>query len=163
MQVLFIRHAEAVDADRFKGEDLLRPLTSQGRRNARKAYGYLAKVMDPPDVLITSEAVRAQETADIFAACFGVRKIKISPLINPGSEPRHYRKLIREIGFKLKRIAIVGHEPDLASIVADIVAPDRLNIRIKKGACVEVEVNDHFRGDLLTLVPLRILLGRRKD
>ena len=163
MQILFVRHAEAVDADRFQGEDLLRPLTASGKNKARTAYRYLAKVVDAPDLIVTSEAVRARETADVLASAFSTTKIKISPLLNPGCEPRHFRKLIRELGFKIKRLAIVGHEPDLTDVISDIVAFDRLNIRIKKGACIQLEMNDHFRGDLFMLIPLSILLGQRKD
>jgi phosphohistidine phosphatase SixA len=38
MKLLFVRHASAVDPLDFRGDDLLRPLTEEGIRKARKLF-----------------------------------------------------------------------------------------------------------------------------
>lgn len=163
MRVLFVRHAEAVDRDEFRGSDMLRPLTGQGLRDAKKAYARLTRLYPRPDAIFSSEAVRAKETADVVAASFRRIKVKTTPLLNPGSDIREFRQLIKTLPTGLEFIVLVGHEPDISRTIAQITSGGDLDLRVKKGACAEVRLNDHLRGELTALLPLAALTDAVKE
>lgn len=147
MRVLFIRHAEAVDATTVAGQDLARPLTDKGRRRMRKGARLLARRYARPDRILSSEAVRARQTADLVAKAFGVRSVRESALLNPGARPAALRKLLRSLG-SCDLVVLVGHEPDFSAIVADLVSGGRLRMDFGKGACADVELNPRGAGVL---------------
>ena len=65
MKILFVRHAIAADPPDFRdASDLARPLTAEGRRKARRVFQALARFYDPPDLIVSSDATRARQTAD---------------------------------------------------------------------------------------------------
>jgi phosphohistidine phosphatase len=74
MRILFIRHAAAANKAAFIGSDLNRPLTDEGRKEAQKMFKALANLYPQPNLIISSKAMRARETAEIFCACFGKTK-----------------------------------------------------------------------------------------
>lgn len=162
MRVLLVRHAEAVEQEDFPGSDLERPLTPAGRRVANQAFRHLARAMKRPDLIVTSEAVRSRETAEILRKAFGRTKARVSALLNPGAEFRQFRVLLNELPANVASVALVGHEPDLSRIVARAVGCAQMDIRIKKGACVEIEIDRACRtGELRLLVHPEILIARR--
>ena len=157
MRLLLIRHAIAVPGGTPGVEDDERPLTSRGRKRFRAAARGLARIMDRPDILLTSPLPRAAETAEIAAHAFG----KL--------EPRHERALARGAGDiigLLRRqpadatVAIVGHEPTLSQVLARLLGggrPER--VTFKKGGAALVEVSDEARsvGRLIWFLRPRIL------
>jgi phosphohistidine phosphatase len=151
MRILFIRHAEAVEADEFDGPDLKRPLTRAGEKSARKAFRTLARLIDEPDVLMCSEAVRARQTAKLAAAAFKMPGIVQSAKLNPGCSIKLFQKLLKELPGSTELVAVVGHEPDFSSIISELVARGRLDLDLRKGACAAVDV-DGRRGRLVFAV-----------
>ena len=157
MRLLLIRHAIAVPSGTPGVEDDERPLTSRGRKRFRSAARGLARIMDRPDILLTSPLPRAVETAEIAAHAFG----KL--------EPKHDKALARGVGdilALLRRqpsdatVAIVGHEPTLSQVLARLLGsgrPERL--AFKKGGAALVEVPDEARsaGRLVWFLRPRIL------
>ena len=71
MKLLIIRHAIAVSRNSADLPDDERPLTGRGRRRFRKAADGLARIVDRPDVLLTSPLRRAVQTAEIAAKAWG--------------------------------------------------------------------------------------------
>ena len=65
-RLFLIRHAKAEPAT--GQDDVRRALTDRGRADARRMAGALAVRQMLPEVLIHSGALRAKETAEIFAA-----------------------------------------------------------------------------------------------
>jgi phosphohistidine phosphatase len=157
VRLLLIRHATAVPGGTPGVEDDDRPLTPRGRKRFRKAARGLARLMDRPDVLLTSPLPRAAETAEIVAHAFG----KL--------EPRHDKALARgvsDIITLLRRqpsdaaVAIVGHEPTLSQVLARILGsgrPERL--AFKKGGAALVDLPDESRtaGTLIWFLRPRVL------
>src|SRR2546423_187139 len=80
MNVLIIRHAIARDREQFSRtefDDGLRPLTPTGRRRMRGAARGLRRVVPKIGLLATSPLTRARQTADIVAAAYRRRGLKV--------------------------------------------------------------------------------------
>ena len=157
MRILFIRHAAAADKAVFDGSDLDRPLTDEGRKEARKMFKALADLYPRPNLIISSEAMRARETADIFCSCFGKTKRTESELLNPASTFKDFWKLIAGLSGRPELVVVIGHEPDFSHILGQIIADGELRIDIKKASCIEVDINSVCKGELkLALSPKAI-------
>lgn len=157
MRVLFIRHGAAADKAMSGGSDLERHLTDEGREEARDMFKALATLYREPNLVISSAAVRARETAEIFSSCFGNAKLAESKLLNPGCAFKEFRKLVSELSGKADFIVIVGHEPDFSHILGQIIADGGLRIDVKKASCIEVDINSLCKGELKALLTPRAI------
>lgn len=153
MKILFVRHASAMEPLDFRGDDLLRPLTEAGEREARRHFKALAKFYEPPELIVSSEAVRARQTADVLAEVFPGAARAQTAQFNPGSDHAALVRWLRKLDRGLERVALVGHEPDLARMIGGLVARGPLNIAVKKAACIEVDCNRLGRGEMTLLLP----------
>ena len=160
MRILFIRHAEAIEAGEFDGPDMKRPLTKRGITSATGAFKKLAAVLPQPDLVVSSEAVRATQTADLFTSAFGIGPKEVSPLLNPGCEEEDFRSLVAKWPKRTRYAVVVGHEPDISSLISLITAGGCLSMKVKKGACIEVEMDEKCRGLLRFAVPPELLAGK---
>ena len=157
MKLWLIRHAEAVEADEFSGSDLERPLTSGGRRSAQAAFSSLARVRSGPSLVISSNAVRAWETARIFCLAFGIPDYQRNRLLNPGCSFSAMKKIVEAIPDDCAFAAIVGHEPDLSGAVSLWTSGGRLSLVLKKGGVVELDIRRDGTVDLVMAFPPDIL------
>lgn len=145
MNILFIRHAKAVDRSLFTfsaKRDAARELTDEGRREMRKAAKGLRKLVPAIDVLATSPLVRAHQTAEIVADVCGVRDLTEQPLLAPDADPQ---ALLAWLATQppVSTIALVGHEPDLGNFASLLLAGAKSSFVIfKKGACALIECSD---------------------
>lgn len=161
MRLYLIRHAIAVEAAEFPGPDLDRPLTEEGRRRARKAFGGLAVFATRPALILSSEANRARETAEIVADELG-GEIRIDARLNPGADYETVCTILEGLGPELEAVAIVGHEPDLSDIASGLLHSDPANssflhLGIKKAGVIELELFSSRSGELLSFLPPRLL------
>lgn len=140
MIVYVMRHAEAVEGSATL-QDEWRYLTEKGRVAAKKTCTSIAKIGPKPRLTITSPLTRAVQTAEIAAekAC---RKnvVVASGLLLPGAD-------IGELVTHLKsckdarRVLLVGHEPQLGTLVAALLGCEDESILLKKGACVALKLD----------------------
>jgi phosphohistidine phosphatase len=140
MILYVMRHAEAVEGSDTL-QDEWRYLTEKGRSAAEKVSSTIAKYSPKPRLTITSPLTRAVQTAEIAAekAC---RKnvVVASGLLLPGadiSELVAHLKSCRDA----KRVMLVGHEPQLGSLVATLLGREEETISLKKGACVTLKLD----------------------
>jgi phosphohistidine phosphatase len=159
MKLWLIRHAEAVDAEKFFGGDLERPLTPAGRKSAQAAFTRLASLRRGPDVVISSCAVRALETARIFGLAFGIQKIEQTEGLNPGCRFKDIRNVVRKLPKRIQFAALVGHEPDFSEAISRWTSDGQLGLILKKGGLVELEWNKGGTADLVMAIPPDILGG----
>jgi phosphohistidine phosphatase len=155
--VWFVRHAEAVEADEFSGPDLARPLTARGRRLAGNAYKQLAAARSGPSVVISSKAVRATETADLFCDAFKIKKRDATAKLNPGCSFREIRTVALAALEHSDSVALIGHEPDFSDAISRWTSGGKLSLKMKKGAVAELELNENQTGTLTMLVPPDVL------
>jgi phosphohistidine phosphatase len=140
MIVYVLRHAEAVEANDTL-QDEWRYLTEKGRSAAEKTCSAIARFGPKPRLTVTSPLTRAVQTAEI-AAIQACRKnvVVASGLLLPGagvSELIEYIKGCRDA----KRVMLVGHEPQLGSLVAELLGCGNNRVPLKKGACVALKLD----------------------
>ncbi len=158
MKLLFVRHAKAMEREAFIGaDDLLRPLTEEGKKKAAKNFFALARFYQQPMLIVTSEAVRAMQTAEILSDAFGGVEIVQSHLLNPGATVDELKELLIPHYDKTGCVAIVGHEPDFSLMISDLISTQGVALDIKKASIAEVQVDRYFKGELRFMIPPKFL------
>jgi len=114
-----MRHGPAED-EAADGLDTSRALTLPGRDRVRTVAKHLALIDEAPRLVVSSPLVRALQTAEIVATTIGVQ----APVeANRTLAPRgHAHDFVRECAAQnKKRMMVVGHEPDLSLLVAQLI------------------------------------------
>ena len=158
MRLLIIRHAAAVPSGTPGIADDDRPLTPRGKARFRAAAKGLAQMTPRPDVLLTSPLPRARQTAEIAARAFTRLEPRIEPALASGRIESIVAALAKEP--RDATVAIVGHEPVLAGLLARLVgAPRGEPFAFKKGGAALVDLPDGplAAGRLVWFVKPRIL------
>jgi len=117
MKTLFlIRHAKS-SWDDTALPDKDRPLNDRGRRDAPKMGDRLARRDVKPDLILSSPAVRALETAEIIAKKLDYRRKNIVV------DDRLYAvtaddllDVVHKLGDELERVMLFGHNPELTEL-----------------------------------------------
>jgi len=141
MELLVIRHGAAMDKEEFartgKSDDL-RPLTSAGMEEMKEIAKGLRELVKKIDLLVTSPLVRAVQTAEIVAAAYDIPVSETTEALSPDSEPKDFEKWAADSD--AKRIAIVGHEPHVTSLVSWLLTgEDDAIFDLKKGGMCLLE------------------------
>lgn len=115
-ELFLVRHAKSSWKDASL-EDIQRPLSDRGKRDAPLMSGLLLKLNLVPDLIYTSPALRAFSTAKIFAAEFNMpkKKIIIDENIYHANAP-DLLQLISELPDTADRIFMIGHNPELTEL-----------------------------------------------
>ena len=122
MKTLFLlRHAKAGNEEPGL-PDLRRPLSESGFHDARLVSEALRQQDLIPEMMISSDAVRAYTTAFVFAATF--EKISGDIMLENSlyeCEVRDYLKVIRVIDEKFSSCMIVGHNNTISMVVSHLL------------------------------------------
>ncbi|MEY4243597.1 MAG: phosphohistidine phosphatase SixA [Verrucomicrobiota bacterium] len=154
MQLIILRHGKA--EDHHPNGDFSRALTEKGREQARNAARFLEAAGELPEIVLASPLVRAQQTAEEFCKSANLPKPITQIWLSCGCSPR---TALSELSLyrDSKRVMIVGHEPDLSSLIESLTAAEDCSIPMKKGqlACLEIHPPS-LHGTLLYLVPPKL-------
>ena len=112
MQLYLVRHADATPGD----PDELRPLSDEGREQARGLGERMRDDGVVPDVVLTSPLVRARETGDALARATGAIS-EADERLAPGATAETLREAIAGRG---EHVVVVGHQPDCGRIAATL-------------------------------------------
>lgn len=106
-----IRHAKSEQGD-DDISDFDRPLSEKGEIDAPKMGKYLAKSLPKPDLIISSPAVRAADTAEIIAEEVGypIENIHYVDELYMASSPE-YIEVLMEQSVKIRHIFLISHNP----------------------------------------------------
>jgi phosphohistidine phosphatase len=117
--LLIMRHAKSSwDNDRLADFD--RPLNDRGRRDAPRMGKLLAQLEIVPDLVISSSAKRASETAELAAlAASYPGEIRYAEELYL-ADPERYVELARQSDDSVSTLLLVGHNPDVEELVADL-------------------------------------------
>ena len=110
MQLYLVRHADATPGD----PDELRPLSDEGREQARELGERMRDDGVVPDVVLTSPLLRARETGDALARATGATS-EADERLAPGATAETLREAISGRG---EHVVVVGHQPDCSQIAA---------------------------------------------
>jgi phosphohistidine phosphatase len=132
MDLILWRHAQAHDA--LPGcEDLSRPLTHKGEGQAARVAAWLDRQMPQSARVISSPAVRAEQTVRALG-----RKFKLRDELMPDGSVDEVLDLIKwttDLGPKSKGVVLlVGHQPLLGQIAARLMEVSEQTCDIRKGA-----------------------------
>jgi phosphohistidine phosphatase len=115
MRTLYlVRHAKSDWSDPALS-DPQRPLNARGRRDAPAMARRLAQRYRRPQLLLSSPALRAMRTAEIFARGFGARRRDI--VVNPrlyASTAAALLRIVQTLDDRLTRVMLFGHNPELS-------------------------------------------------
>jgi phosphohistidine phosphatase len=161
MELYFLRHGKAQElGDAGVTDDFGRALTEKGIAEMEAEAKAMDRIGIPLDVILTSPLVRAKETAAIVARRLGLKdQLFETELLTPGCSVSRLQKLIAEYP-KAETVMLVGHEPDLSTIVGELIGGAR--IEMKKGGFAAVICNRLLTrgcGTLKWLAPPKILIG----
>jgi phosphohistidine phosphatase len=124
-RLLILRHAKSSWADEYT-DDWERPLTDRGVRNATSVGQLLRRLSLVPDLIITSDAVRAQTTARLVAEAAEYRGKVVSSSLLYHARPDAVIDVLRIIPTAANRsVMIVGHNPGLEDLVAQLTGEQR--------------------------------------
>ena len=142
MKLLIIRHGPAGDSDTWEAEgrdDRLRPLTSEGKKQMRKAAAGLPALVRDVQLLATSPLTRAVQTAEIVATEYGCEIVTLEALA-PDRDPEDAVRWLRKQEPDLT-VGLVGHEPHLSSLVGYLLTGKRASfLDLKKGGAGLLEM-----------------------
>jgi len=145
MQLYVVRHGIAEDG----GEgipDASRVLTEKGRRRFQKTARAFAKGGRNLDLILTSPLVRAVQTAEILAGATDHGEVGVLEELDPKFDVGALRDAIARRAGEAQSVAVVGHEPQLSSLLAALSGVSQTDLDVKKGAIVRVDVDTLTNG-----------------
>lgn len=132
--ILLWRHAEA-EVESATGSDFDRALTKRGRKDALKIAAWLVKNM-PEDIFVfTSPALRCIETATALQIVGLSVKIAIqtADFLAVDTPVQYYiAQGLKQAASK--NVLLIGHQPNLAYLIGDLIRLPPSACVVKKGA-----------------------------
>jgi phosphohistidine phosphatase len=121
-QIILVRHATAA-AKGPRVDDFSRSLRKRGRKESQTMADWYKKCAATPDLLISSPAHRAIETAEIFAEVIGYRNRKIvkDQTLYGGLSPNDFLVYIKKLDDHYNSVMIFGHDPEFTEFAQHIV------------------------------------------
>ncbi len=162
-ELYLIRHGLAGQLGDYD-DDSQRPLTPEGQRKTRKVADRLAHLGIEFDELRSSPYQRAWQTAEVLQAAGLVENIEPLSALEPEGDWTVVVDYLKQTRQAKKRVAIVGHEPDLSELAARLVFGDRSeHLKLKKAGVIgltgAIEGELIGRCELFWLTPPRLLLN----
>ena len=114
--VLLLRHGKSQQGPEYQ-DDQDRPLAGRGKRDATEVGEWIAAQGLVPNLVISSPARRARQTAKRCAE--GARysgEIRLEDALYFSGEMA-YLELLRGLGDEIESALLVGHNPDIAILV----------------------------------------------
>ena len=138
LEVYLIRHGIAAERGPEYADDSKRPLTNRGIAELRKEAKALNELEVGFDVIISSPLTRTRQTADAIADTLVTQTpVELSDALAPDGTPA---AVIKEVlrHTKKRRIALVGHEPNIGELAARLIGAES-PIPFKKGAICRID------------------------
>ena len=117
-ELILIRHAKS-SWDDISLPDHERTLNDRGKRDAPFMATWLSNQIKAPDMVITSTAVRARETADKFINAFGIEDRDV--VVTRDVYEANVQDLLDLIAWvpqpDMERVMLVGHNPTMTHLL----------------------------------------------
>jgi phosphohistidine phosphatase len=138
-ELYLVRHAIAADRGSEWPDDTKRPLTEEGISRFKDAVKGLRRLDVEIDEIFTSPLVRARQTAELLAAGLeGKSPVKVLDALAPGHTSTSVMTNLARVA-KRRRIALVGHEPELGELAAHLIGAGRA-LTFKKGGICRIDL-----------------------
>jgi len=114
-----LRHAKAEEAMEGRG-DRARPLKRRGIRAARLIGRTLTRLAEAPELVLTSDALRARETAEVARDAGGwSAPLELCPAIYEAGASALLAQ-VQGVQADVARVLLVGHQPGLSQLIAEL-------------------------------------------
>lgn len=155
MLIYFLRHAEAVPEART---DFERELSEKGVEQAKSVGKFCAEYEIKPDIVYTSPAPRALQTATIVAKRLDI-DVEETPFLSIGMTPEKGMAGLMERA-ELSSCMLVGHEPDFSELIAHLIGlrlPEQIHVRKSSLTAVSLPRIEPGRAVLQFSIPVRYM------
>lgn len=146
-KLVIVRHAKAEDL--YNGiSDYQRKLTDKGKKNALKVCEQLIDNQIFPNILISSYANRALETAQIYAKEYNIHEsdILIDNIIYDAFNVKELKNILNKIDNKCDVVFIFGHNPDLSEILSYFI--EDINEYLPKASASIIDFDVEYWNDI---------------
>ncbi len=151
LEIYLVRHAVAAERGPKYPDDRLRPLTPEGVKRFRQSVKGLSKFGVEIDQVLTSPLVRARDTATLLASALKPKPpIEEIEALAPGGRHVAIVEAIKASAKRHRRLALVGHQPDLGEFTARLLG-SRGGVEFRKGAICLIDVDSATPGGPGTL------------
>lgn len=136
-----------------------RSLTNEGRKEVEEIAASIERLGLEFDEIASSPFPRAKETAQIIAKRQKKAKLLVWDELRPDGDRRAMMSRLAKMGHE-SEVLLVGHEPYLTSVVADLMGANPGTILLKKAGLVRVRVTSFApsaKGELRWLLSPRVL------
>ena len=144
-RLLVLRHAKSDRSDPQLA-DHERPLAPRGEADAPRMGAALAALGAIPDVIITSTAVRARDTARLVATAMGYEGAMNETRRVYAASGAELLALLREDAGDYDTVLLVGHNPGVEELLGFLIAGvgSEIGVRMPTAAlaCLTIEVDD---------------------
>lgn len=140
MKLYLMRHARAEDR-KPGGLDSERELTGSGKTKAASKVSKLTDELSGLDVVLTSPAIRAMQTAQIVVDHLNEPGLlKVDDHLEVGSDAGLILAHLRDLNYS-GDVMLVGHEPWLSDLAARLISPTGdAQIKFKKSAIMRIDL-----------------------
>ena len=120
--VVLIRHAKTEEWS-IEKNDFERRLKNRGETDSKLIAEILKKEAILPDHIISSPAIRAMETTQIFSEVldFPASEIQEEQDLYDGITTQDFLDLLADLGPKKNTVFVVGHNPNLFYLAANLI------------------------------------------
>jgi len=122
-QIIFGRHAKSSWAE-VGQPDVERPLNERGMKDAPVMAERLSRAGFIPQVILSSSAVRALQTARAFASQFSI-EVQVVPSLYHAA-PDAYLDALRMVSSDVQVAAVFGHNPGM-SYIGELIPPGQVH------------------------------------
>jgi phosphohistidine phosphatase len=158
-ELYLVRHAIAAERGSEWPDDNKRPLTERGISRFKEVVKGLRHLDVAVDEIFTSPLVRARQTAELLAAGVdGKPPVKVLEALAPGHSFTSFMSQLAKVA-KRRRVALVGHEPDLGELAAHLIGAGRA-LAFKKGGVCRIDIgslSSRRAGSLIWFFPPQVL------
>ncbi len=121
-KLILVRHAKAVSRE-VNLPDFRRTLVKKGMKNSENMADRLKMREMIPDLMISSPANRALETAHVFARAldYPVQKIVVNDILYSEMSPESLVQLIQKVEDKHESVMLFGHDPSFSDLASHLI------------------------------------------
>jgi len=164
VELYIVRHAIAAERGPEWPDDSKRPLTERGIERFREIVDGLVWMDVQIEIVLTSPLVRAKQTAQYLSSGLPARPpIAVIDALAPGHVAAEIMEQVAREARGHRRVAAVGHEPDLGELAGWLLGTRRA-VPIKKGGVCRIDLDSLTarHGTLVWHIPPKALrkLGR---
>ncbi len=122
--------------------DFDRPLLEKGKKRTKRIIDYLLKQQVRLDLVISSSALRARETADYIARGIGYNPedIKLDPSLYHADNELLFDQFL-DLNDEIQSLMLVGHNPTLTNFVNNWLKPPIDWLPTSGVVCIEFETD----------------------